>query len=106
MPRRPPPRKLPISSTVSGTEGDGMMAKQRVWQRIHWVIFLGTSWVWVASLYRLATVETVTVDKFIADAFFFDHGALPPFLLWGGLVGFHFVEWVATRKFSLFPWER
>ena len=68
--------------------------------------FLGTSWVWVASLYRLATFETVTVDKFIADAFFFYHGWLPPLLLWGGLVGFLFIEWVATRKFTLFPWER
>ena len=106
MPRRPPPRKLPISSTVSGTGGNGMTAVQRLWQRIHWVVFLGTSWVWVASLYRLATVETVTVDKFIADAFFFDHGPLPPLLLWGGLAGFLFIEWVATRKFTLFPWER
>ena len=83
-----------------------MMVVQRVWQRIHWVVFLGSSWVWVASLYRLATVEAVTVDKFIADAFFFDHGPLPPFLLWGGLVSFHFIEWVATRKFTLLPWER
>ena len=68
--------------------------------------FLVTAWIWVASLYRLATVETVTVDKFIADAFFFDHGPLPPLLLWGGLVGFHFIEWGATRNFTLFPWER
>ncbi|MBM08095.1 MAG: hypothetical protein CMF69_00725 [Magnetovibrio sp.] len=106
MPRRPPPEKLPISSNVGGTESDGVTAIQRLWQRIHWVIFLGTSWVWVASLYRLVTVETVTIDQFFFDAFFFSHGALPPLLLWGGLVGFHFIEWVTTRNFTLFPWER
>ena len=83
-----------------------MMVVQRVWQRIHWVVFLGSSWVWVASLYRLATVEAITVDKFIADAFFFDHGPLPPLLLWGGLVSFLFIEWLDTGKFTLFPWER
>ena len=87
-------------------EGDGMMAVERLRLTIHWVVFLITGWFWVASLYRLATVETVTVEKFIADAFFFYHGWLPPLLLWGGLVGFHFIEWVVTRKFTLFPWER
>ena len=71
MPRRPPPRKLPISSVVRGTEGDGMMAVERLRLTIHWV----------DSLYRLATVETVTVDKFIADAFFFYHGRLQENLL-------------------------
>ena len=91
---------------IRNLEGDGMMAVQRLWLMIHWVVFLITGWFWVASLYRLATVETVTVDKFIADAFFFYHGWLPPLLLWGGLVGFLFIEWVATRKFTLFPWER
>ena len=83
-----------------------MIAVQRLWITIHWVVFLVTSWVWMASLYRLATDEAVTVDKFIADAFLFDHGLLPPLLLWGGLVGFLFIEWLATRKFILFPWER
>ena len=91
---------------IRNLEGDGMMAVQRLWLMIHWVVFLVTAWIWVASLYRLATVETVTVVKFIDDAFFFDHGPLPPLLLWGGLVGFLFIEWVATRKFTLFPWER
>ena len=83
-----------------------MMAIQRLWLTIHWVVFLVTGWVWVASLYRVATDETITVVKFIADAFFFDHGLLPPLLLWGGLVGFLFIEWLATKKFTLFPWER
>ncbi len=82
------------------------MAIQRLWLTIHWVVFLVTGWVWVASLYRVATDETITVVKFIADAFFFDHGLLPPLLLWGGLVGFLFIEWLATKKFTLFPWER
>ena len=82
------------------------MALQRVWLTIHWCVFLITGWVWVASLYRLATDETVTIFGFLADAFFFDHGPLPPLLLWGGLVGFLLIEWIATRKFTLFPWER
>ncbi len=106
MPRRPPPKKLSISTTVGKTEDDGMTAVPRLWQRIHWVVFLGTCWVWVASLYRVATVEAVTVDQFIFDAFFFNHGPLPPLLLWGGLVGFHFIEWVAKKNFSPFPWGR
>ena len=82
------------------------MALQRVWLTIHWCVFLITGWVWVASLYRLATDETVTIFGFLADAFFFDPGPLPPLLLWGGLVGFLLIEWIATRKFTLFPWER
>ena len=81
-------------------------AVQRLWLVIHWVIFLVTGWVWVASIYRLATDETVTIINFIADAFLFDHGVLPPLLLWGGLVGFLFIEWVITRKITLLPWER
>ena len=82
------------------------MALQRVWLTIHWCVFLITGWVWVASLYRLATDETVTIFGFLADAFFFDHGPLPPLLLWGGLFGFLLIEWIATRTFTLFPWER
>ena len=82
------------------------LAIQSLWLTIHWVVFLVTSWVWVASLYRLAMDKTVTVAKFIAEAFLFDHGPLPPLLLWGGLLSFLLVEWVVTRKFTLFPWER
>ena len=106
MPRRPPPRRLPISSAARGAKGDGIMAIKWMWLTIHWIIFLVTGGVWIASLYRLATIEAFTVEKLIAETFFFDHGPLPPLLLWGGLVGFHFIEWVATRKFTLFPWER
>ena len=83
-----------------------MMVGQRVWLAIHWVVFLVTGWIWVASLYRLATDKTVTIGEFIADVFLFVHGPLPPLLMWGGLVGFLFIEWVATRKFTLFPWGR
>ena len=83
-----------------------MIAVKRLWITIHWVVFLVTGWVWLASLYRLATSEAVTVDQFIADAFLFDHGLLPPLLLWGGFVSFLFIEWLASRKVTLFPWER
>ena len=45
------------------------MALQRVWLTIHWCFF--DHWLgWVASLYRLATDETVTIFGFLADAFF------------------------------------
>ena len=83
-----------------------MMVVKRLWLTSHWVVFVVTGWVWVASLYRLATDETVTIVKFIADAFLFNHGALPPFLLWGGLVSFLSIDWFATRTFTLFPWKR
>ena len=69
-----------------------LIAVQKLWLTIHWVVFLVTGWVWVASLYRLATDETVTTVKFIADAFLFDHGPLPPFLLWAGLFGFLLIQ--------------
>ena len=82
------------------------MAIQKIWLTIHWVLFLVTGWVWVASIYRLATDDTVTIFKFISDVFFFDHGLLPPLLMWGALVGFLFIDWMTTKKLTLFPWER